>query len=234
MHPIVGLLAILAIFAATVAAELPAYRDAYVNDFAGVLDAAQAAELHSLFSGIRETTTAQIVFVSVQTTAPDTPSAVRTRLLNAWGVGDKEKDNGILILYAVKERRIEVEVGYGLEGILPDSKVGRLLDETYVPLRDANRTNEGIVAFSHAAAQVIQDNAEDVRAGKTADEGGLDWFLVMYILLFILIFVISIRRKRGGYAVLPGFGGGWRGGSGGSFGGGGFGGGGSGGGGAGR
>lgn len=233
MRAYVALLAMLALAAWMSAADLPVYRDAYVNDFAGVLDPAQAAELRNLFSGIQTSTTAQIVFASVQTTAPDTPSAYRTSLFNAWGVGDKEKDNGLLILYAKEEHRIEVEVGYGLEGIFPDSKVGRMLDETYVPLRDANRTSEGIVEFSEAAAQVIRANADDVRAGKTAADTDLDWFVVLFVLFFILVFILSLKRG-GGHIGYPGFGGGWSSGGGGSFGGGGFGGGGSGGGGAGR
>jgi len=235
MRASASFLFLLAFSASIAAAEnLPSYQDAYVDDFANVLDAGQAAELRALFSALRANTTAEVVFVSLETTAPDTPAAYRTLLFNAWGIGDKEKDNGLLILYAKAERRIEVEVGYGLEGILSDSKVGRLLDETYVPARDAGETPQGIVQFANAASAVIAQNADEVRAGKAGGDDGFPWPLVIFFIIFFLLLYISIKRGGGGYVGSPGFGGGWRG-SGGSFGGGGgFGGGGSGGGGAGR
>ena len=217
------------------ASELPTY-DGWVNDGAQVLDDGQRVELESFFTFIEQNTSAELVFISVNTTEPLTPEEYRTKLFAAWHIGKADTDNGLLILYAVHEHRLEVEVGYGLEGILPDSKIGRLLDEQYVPLRDAGNVSEGIVALASALGQVVLDNAEEVRSGQTASVP--DWVAVLIISgvvgLFILVGWYSIthpsQRRSGGWFV-GGFGG-----SSGLGGGGfsGFGGGGSGGGGAGR
>ena len=217
------------------ASEFSTY-DGWVNDDARVLDDEQRVELESFFTFIEQNTSAELVFISVNTTEPWTPEEYRTKLFQAWHVGKADKDNGLLILYAVQEHRLEVEVGYGLEGILPDSKIGRLLDEQYVPLRDVGNVSEGIVALAAALGQVVLDNAEEVRSGQTTSIP--DWVAVLIIIAVVGLFIFmgwySIThpspRRSGGWFV-GGFGG-----SSGLGGGGlsGFGGGGSGGGGAGR
>jgi len=148
------------------AQSFPQWQDKHVNDFAGFLDSASVSQLRSLLSAVEQNTTAEVVVVTVQTTEPETPSQYRTELFNNWKIGKTANDNGLLILYAVKEKRIEVEVGYGLEGILPDSKVGNILDEFYVPNRDSNMTVLGIVLATQEFARVISANADEVRAGN--------------------------------------------------------------------
>ncbi len=231
------------------AEDLPRQQSPYVNDFAGIFNASDIEGLRALLQGVEQSTTAQVFLVMVATTAPDTPQEYRTKLFKAWGVGQKGKDNGLLIVYAVQEKRIEVEVGYGLEGLLPDSKVGRMLDETYVPLRDSGNVNGGIVAFTQAVSKVIEDNKEDVVAGKTTPKNS-PVAVVIFILIFVgIVFLMHVmsknaRKGRGGsgigwilWAILAGSGRGGGGsgfGGGGGFGGGFGGGGGSGGGGVGR
>jgi uncharacterized protein len=177
------------------AQSFPSRIDNYVNDFAGLLDQSQTTELRSLLSDVEQQTTAEIVVVIVNATYPETPSAYRTILFNEWGVGKADKDNGLLILYAVQEHRIEVEVGYGLEGILPDSKVGRILDEQYVPKRDAGNVTEGIVAATTALAQVVMDNAEEVRSGQTSAPVSIDMFFVLFpfLIMFGFIYVAYLQ-----------------------------------------
>ena len=126
------------------AQEFPNYYDKYVNDFAHLFSDNQTNELKTVLNNVDKNTTAEVVVVTLQTTSPLTPSDYRTKLFNLWHIGKKDKDNGLLILYSVQENRIEVETGYGLEGILPDSKLGRLLDDNYVPYRDKKEVNKGI------------------------------------------------------------------------------------------
>jgi len=175
------------------ASEFPAYTDKYVNDFAKVLSADQASQLRNIFSDVEQNTTAEVVFVSVSTTEPYVPEEYRTKLFAQWGVGKADKDNGLLVLYAVKEKRIEVEVGYGLEGILPDSKVGRMLDAFYVPLRDQNKTTEGIISFSEEVSKVLKENADEIRSGQGNSGSGSDGFTTfLIVLVFILVWVILL------------------------------------------
>lgn len=183
------------------AQSFPQWQDKYVNDFAGFLDSASVSQLRGLLSELEQNTTAEVVVVTVQTTAPLPRQQYRTELFNNWKIGKAANDNGLLILYVASENKIEVETGYGLEGILPDSKVGSILDEFYVPYRYSNRTVLGIVLATQEFARVINANAEEVRtgnAGKNIIQNGniiyflLDNFPFIIIIFFVLIpFILS-------------------------------------------
>jgi len=109
--------------------SLPDWKDRYVNDFGGVFSAGQVGELRGLLMELESNTTAEFVVVSVGECAPFAPSQYANELFNKWGIGKEDKDNGLLTLYCKAENKIWVETGYGLEGILPDSKLGALLYE---------------------------------------------------------------------------------------------------------
>src|SRR3989338_5641779 len=180
------------------AQEFPSYQNVYVNDFAGIFSEEQSAQLAQLFDSIKKDTTAEVVVVTITSSSPYSPQEYRTKLFNYWEIGNKEKDNGLLILYSVQEKRIEVEVGYGLEGILPDSKIGRMLDENYVPLRDSGNVSNGIVLFSNAVAKVIYDNKEEVlsgQAGGSSQSGNVS--LPIYFIWIIILIVWEVA-----YAIL--------------------------------
>lgn len=97
-----------------------------------------------------------------------------------------------MALYCKAENKIWVEVGYGLEGILPDSKIGALLDEYYVPLRDAGNVSEGIIGFMKKSSEIVNKNREEVLSGNTGkgfSEG--EWDSVL-LFIFILFFVVIL------------------------------------------
>lgn len=173
------------------AADLPQWKDKYVNDFGSVLSSQQSSELRSLFAGVDSDTSAEVVFVSAnECTSYGGPSQYAISLLNYWKVGKSDKNNGFLILYCVQEKKIFATTGYGLEGILPDSKIGRFLDDNYVPLRDSGNVSQGIVAFSLAISKVIEDNKAEVLSGNASgiNKKYGDWILfVIVILIFIVI-----------------------------------------------
>lgn len=227
-----------------VAQSIPNYQDRYVNDFAGVLDSAQQGMLRGLFMQVEQNTTAQIVFVSLASIDGADIGAYATQLGREWGVGQSDKNNGLVILYVADLKKIYVASGYGIEGILPDSKIGRLLDESYVPLKDSGDIGGGIVSASELFAKVMFENAEEIRSGKSA-KSNIDFIIdilpiLIWVAILIFIIVRNAKRRKGkdsGFWLLPLFlpsGRSHGGVSGGGFGGGGFGGGGFGGGGAGR
>ena len=150
-----------------------------------------------------------------------------------------------MILYSVSAKKIWVSTGYGLEGILPDSKIGGLLDDYYVPLRDSNKTIEGIISVTEQLVQVIEDNKAEVISGQATPKQEVDYWAIFIFVFFVYIVLSRImgaiykgKKKKDLPWFFPIFipvrtsGGGFSGGGG--FGGGGFGGGGGGGGGAGR
>jgi len=176
------------------AQELPNYYDKYLNDFPKLFNYNETQELKNILIETEKATSAEVVIAIVNTTSPSTPQEYRTKLFNFWQIGKKEKDNGLLILYSLQENRIEVETGYGLEGILPDSKLGRLLDEYYVPYRDKNQVSQGIILFTQEVAKIINENKEEVLIGQKT---GYNFIIpIIFILIFIILIFLSKKKIK--------------------------------------
>jgi uncharacterized protein len=233
----------------------------YVNDFAHVLSPSAVAQINDLALQIDQKAHAQIALVTINTLDDRDIESYAVDLYKQWGIGQKGTDRGVLILYAIKDRRARIEVGYGLEPILPDGKVGGFQREA-VPLMQSGDYSGALVLVTSRVADVIAADAgvqltgERPRApARSSGDSDDDWsvgagiFFLIALAFFVLlgrIFSRRSRRRRGwwggsGFGGFGGFGGGGWGGGGGGFGGfsggdsggfGGFGGGSSGGGGA--
>jgi len=223
----------------------------YVSDFAGVIDAQNKAELENYCSRVQHQTGAEMALVTIKSLEGEPIEDVANTIFRAWGIGKKGKDEGILLLLSVGDRRDRLEVGYGLEPLLPDGFDGEVLRAMRPALRqgeygDALRAAAATIGARIAQAKsVTLDTALRQRRNyQPQQRNSIPWPLVIggIFLLFMLF-----GRGGGGGGFLPGLilgnmmgrGGGWGGGSGGGFGGsdsgggfGGFGGGDSGGGGA--
>jgi uncharacterized protein len=114
-------------------APLPAPQEGRVHDFAQVLEPATTAQLNALAAEVEQRTTAELAVVVVHTTAPLTPKEYVTALFHHWGVGKRGSDNGVMVLLAIHERRVEIETGYGVEGMLPDGAVGEIIRTAMSP-----------------------------------------------------------------------------------------------------
>lgn len=215
-------------------ANYPLPRDKYVNDFAGVLNASDQAELRDVFSQVETESTAEMVFVSVDNLSGQSIDQYTFELASEWKVGKSDKDNGLVILYAVSENKIWVASGYGIEGILPDSKIGRFLDDYYVPSRDSGEVQNGIMLVSEKFAEELINNKEEIKSGQGASRDRVQTIMIIIIIAVILIIIIGSIINRSKYGRSRGWGGYYGGGGfhggggGGGFGGGGFGGGGAG------
>jgi len=108
----------------------------YVNDFAGVMDASSKERLSSLLTRIEKSGAAEIAVVtilSMEKLGFADIEEVAVRLFEEWGIGKKGKDNGILIIASIKERKVRIEVGYGLEGQIPDGAAGEIIRKGIIP-----------------------------------------------------------------------------------------------------
>ncbi len=131
-----SLLYIIFLFPVTSLAQSPV---GFVNDFADIIDDTSEYFIESAISELEENTSVEIAVVTVTNLPQDeTVESYINKLFNEWGVGKKGEDNGIMILLSLEERVIRIEVGYGLEGILPDGKLGRILDDNLVALEEEN------------------------------------------------------------------------------------------------
>jgi len=216
---------------------VPAFHG-YVNDDAGVIGEERSAQLESFLDQVHQKTGVQFAVLTVASSEPEDPSQFKTRVFNSWGIGDKERRDGLLLLVSIQERKLYFETGYGLEGTLPDGWEARMLRDLAIPEFRAGRPAEGITAAVLAASQRIaaeknvqlEWNGHELHYDQGGDE--IPWWVIKLILIALFILVPTILRATRG-SRRSWYGGGW-GGWGGGFGGfgGGFGGGGGGGGGS--
>lgn len=130
----------------------------FVNDFADVLSAQTEQEIVELGRALQQQTGAQAVAVTVPSLGGQSVEDYAIDLANSWGIGQAEEDNGVLILIAVEERKLRVEVGLGLEGALPDGKTGRIMDEYMTPSLRQNDYSTGMLeGYKAVASQIYQE-----------------------------------------------------------------------------
>lgn len=214
-----------------------------VNDFANVLDAQDAARIEQTIRALQAASGDVIVVATVPTVAPFADVreyAVEMFENRGRGIGEKGKDNGLLVLVALQERRVWVEVGYGLEPWIPDGYAGQISRELMTPAFREGRYGAGVLAGVNALASRIAQGrgvqlsgvpAVPVRRSGKAPEANLNWIIILIVILIIMSRSgggprAGARRWGGNRGVWTSgvgpFGGGF---GGGGFGGGGFGGG---------
>lgn len=130
--------------------------NAWVSDMAHIIDDITERQLNALITELEQATGVEIAVVTIRRAQGRTPKDFATELLNRWGIGKKGQDNGILILLSVEDRRIEVETGYGLEGVLPDGKVGAILDTYVIPHFRAGDYSRGLLEGVRAIAETLR------------------------------------------------------------------------------
>ncbi|MCC7032439.1 MAG: TPM domain-containing protein [Acidobacteria bacterium] len=129
-----------------------------VNDFAGLLSDEQERALGDLVAEVERETTAEIAVATVRSLDGASVEEYANRLFAQWGIGQKGRDNGVLILVAPNEREIRIEVGYGLEGVLPDGLAGAIIRETFVPSFRNDDYAGGILAGTQRVAGIVRRN----------------------------------------------------------------------------
>jgi uncharacterized protein len=130
----------------------------YVNDFAGVLNAATVERLNLLSTEVDQKAKAQIAVVTIKTLEGDTVEAFANHLFQQWGVGYRGTDRGVMVLLATGDHKYRIEVGYGLEPILPDGEVGGF-GHSMVPLLRQGDYNGAVLQIIVQIAQVIAQDS---------------------------------------------------------------------------
>ncbi len=203
----------------------------YVQDFAGVIDADSKQQMEQLGREVWEQAHAKIIVVTIHSLDGVSIEEFATDLEDKWKVGAKDTDRGVLMILAINDRKRRIEVGYGLEGILNDAKVGDI-GRSMVPWLQRREYGQGLLEGQQQIANVIAADAgvtlaplqQPIRQ-PAPQRGRKDWLGI--VIFFIIIFFIFRGGRRGGGGWLPWFilgnlmGGGRRGGGFGSGGGGG-------------
>lgn len=169
-----------------------------VTDLTGTLTAEQVAALDAKLRAFEQSKGSQVAVLIVPTTQPEEIEQYSIRVAQAWKLGRKGVDDGAILLVARDDRRVRIEVGYGLEGVLPDATANRIIDEDIVPkFRDGDFYG-GIAAGVDRMLAVIQGEPLPEPARNTAARGasGISHFLPL-LLVFAVVGGSMLRRVLG-------------------------------------
>lgn len=167
---------------------------ARVTDLTSTLDTARRQALEQRLAALEQRKGAQVAVLIVPTTAPDTIEQFATRVFDAWKLGRKGTDDGVLLIMAKNDRTLRIEVGYGLEGAIPDAIAGRIIREQIVPRLQAGDYAGGIEAGVAAIEKLVDGEAlpapsvqsnsdESMFSGLDVSEMGLAFVLGMIVLV---------------------------------------------------
>jgi uncharacterized protein len=166
-----------------------------VNDFAGMLSTAEEAQLERKLEDYARNSSTQITIVTLKNLGSYEVSQYTFELGNRWGIGQKDKDNGVLILTSLEDRKGWIAVGYGLEGVLTDATTGRIYRNEIVP-----RFKEGDYygGFDKAADAVIAATKGEYTADKKEADNKGKFPAAIIIAIVVIIYLIISRRGGGG------------------------------------
>ncbi len=192
-------------------------KNTYIHDFANVISANVKEELNHYSEQLDQGTGAEIMVVTVDSLHGQEPKMYATKLIRSWGIGDKEKNNGVLILATFGQGEgnndVVIAVGQGLEGALPDGKLGRILDNAFYPSASTGNLDQ---AFQATYTEVFRAVAQEYNWGgelpahTTEGEDMPTWLIILIIIVVIIIY--SFFSKGGGGPRSGGYPGGFGGG----------------------
>jgi uncharacterized protein len=127
----------------------------WVNDFAQVIDSEYERRLINLITEVERKTGAEIAIATIETSYPKSIDMYAVELFTKWGIGKKDKDNGVLIVLSLKEKQVWIETGYGVEGILPDGLCGEIYRKILRPNFRQGKFGEGLLLATTVIADKI-------------------------------------------------------------------------------
>ncbi len=197
---LVGLAMILLAPLALAALQLPdaPIGNSYVSDFAGILSDETEQSLNSRLAQFETDKTTEIAVVTVDNLQDYNIEEYGIELARKWGVGQKDTDNGVLLLVAPNEREVRIEVGYGLEGPLPDGKASRIINEIILPQFKAGDYDLGVVSGVDAIISAVEG---EEFVGKTNSNNDDDIFgLLIFFLPFFWVIMSWFSGSKAWWA----------------------------------
>lgn len=199
-----------------------------VVDEAGILSPAALHSMEAMLEKSERGTTNQVVVVTLKSLQGTSIEDYGYQLGRYWGIGQKDKDNGALLIVAPNERKVRIEVGYGLEGVLTDAISSQIIQGIILPEFRKGRMESGITSGAWAIVHVVSGESLPPMKKEPLQWKGSAWPGFIFLLLWLLLFFVSRKLERRRGLGVSRFGSGWGASSGGFRGGGGsFGGGGS-------
>ena len=164
-----------------------------VTDLAGVLSPEQKQALENKLVAIDDSSSNQIAVVILPTLDGNPIEEYATKLFRTWGIGNKKTNNGILLLIAIQDKKIRIEVGYGLEGAIPDITANSIIDNDIKPAFRQQAYYEGIDKATDDIAKAAVGEYKEKREKRTKGKGSNPLLFVL-----ILFIIVAILGKKGG------------------------------------
>ena len=172
-----------------------------VVDEAGLLSNTQQEALTAELANLENTTTDQLVIVTLESLQGYDIADYGYQLGRHWGIGQKEKNNGVLLIVAPNERKVRIEVGYGLEGTLTDYKSKMIIDNAIIPFFKKGDYSAGIEAGANAIIALLKDPTQ-VPAKPASDQKSdrshmwnFDWAIFLFFAVSFLSGIVSTQGK---------------------------------------
>ena len=196
---LLGLLLLLPQAAGAFALDVPKLQ-ARITDLAGVLTSEQTASLESKLKALEDSDSTQVAVIIIPSLEGESLEDYSVRMARAWRLGQKGRDNGALLLVAMKERKVRIEVGYGLEPTLTDAKSHLIIQNEMIPHFRQGEFYEGIDAGVNGIIQVVhgvyQPTNTQVRSTSNRSGGSvINWIIILF---FPLVWILSSAGKWGG------------------------------------
>lgn len=216
-----------------------------VVDDAGILNSDQSRELSAVLKAVRERGGPQISVVTVRSLGGESVEGASLKIAEAWKLGSAKQDDGVVFLIAIEDRKLRIEVGQGLEGVLTDLDSKRIISDQVTPFFRAGRPSDGVVSgvrgilgkVAPDELKSLSENPPPVARSKRTRDRGLPWPVMLGLFVLFALFggssggrgllgaialgsLGSGRHRGGGFSIGGGGGGGWSGGGGGFSGGG--------------
>jgi uncharacterized protein len=181
------------------AQDFPPRASTIVTDYTSTLGPGERQALEQKLVAFNDSTSSQVAIVIMSSVGNYDISDYAVRLYNNWGIGQKEKNNGVLILVAKDDRKVFIATGYGMEGVLPDALCKRIVNNDILPAFKAGRYYEGLDAAVNTIMSIVKGEytAEEYLGGKKEK---VPWFGVLLALFILFIVVVSKIGSTRNYA----------------------------------
>lgn len=177
------------------AQDFPARSTTLVTDYTNTLDAASIQQLESKLVAYNDSTSTQIAIVLLKSTGGYDIAEYGAALGRKWGIGEKGKNNGILILAAIADHKVTIQTGYGAEGAVPDLITQKIIREDITP---HFRSNDFYGGLDLATTDLIKYMRGEYKADAQTPQTGNDWGGIFAILIIVAVVLLIVFRNRGG------------------------------------
>ena len=176
---------------------------ARVNDNANIINSSDEQKLEALLRNVETKTSSQVALLTISSLQGENLEDYSMRVAQSWKLGQKEFDNGVLLLVALKEKKIRIEVGYGLESIITDAKSGYIIRNYIVPgFKSGNYTGgitNGLLAISGLVTNEFEITDEELAKYNQQQKTGKRKQIPFGLIIFLFMFIFGgLGRRRGG------------------------------------